>query len=69
MQKIRKTAAELYDSEAAQRLTVIYGGSVNRHNVADYLSEPGVEGVLPGVASIQPRQLVEIARIADETKN
>lgn len=57
---IRKLAAERFDSEAAQRLRIIYGGSVNAETIGPYAREPGVNGVLVGSASLQPRRFLEI---------
>jgi len=63
---IRKLAAERFGSEAAERLRIIYGGSVNPDNVAAYVSEPGVDGVLPGSASVKPAQYVNIVKTVQE---
>lgn len=60
---IRKIAASKFDAEAAERLRVLYGGSVNSDNVRPYVSEPGVDGVLVGGASVHPLQFVEIVKI------
>lgn len=59
---MRKLVATRFDGEAAEKLRVIYGGSVKADNVAAYVSEPGVDGVLPGSASTNPLQLVEIVK-------
>ncbi len=59
---IRKVAAGRFGSEAAEKLRVIYGGSVNEGNVDQYIEEPGIDGVLPGGASLQPRQFMEIVK-------
>lgn len=59
---IRKNVAVRYGSDVAERLRVIYGGSVNERNVDQFVQEPGIDGVLPGAASLQPRQFIEIAK-------
>lgn len=59
---IRKLTATRFDAEAAGRLRVIYGGSVKPENVSAYVSEPGVNGVLLGSASINAVQFVEIVK-------
>lgn len=59
---IRKLTATRFDGEAAQRLRVIYGGSVTSDNAPAYLGEPGVDGVLAGHASVNPVQFVEIVK-------
>jgi triosephosphate isomerase len=63
---IRKLAAEQFDNEAAERLRIIYGGSVDSHDVKSYMSEPGVDGVLVGGASVRPIEFFNIIKIANE---
>ena len=41
---------------------ILYGGSVNRGNVAQLLAEPEIEGVLVGGASLEPEGWAEICR-------
>jgi len=60
---IRKLTAEHFDQDILSRLRIMYGGSVNEKNVADYVKEPGIDGVLVGSASILPRVFAEIAAI------
>ncbi len=57
---IRKLAAAQFGNDIAQRMLVLYGGSVSSSNVGQYIKEPGVNGVLVGSASTHPRQFVEI---------
>lgn len=59
---MRKLTAERFDAEAAQKVRILYGGSVKGDNVADYVGEPGVDGVLVGSASVNPVQFVEIVK-------
>jgi triosephosphate isomerase len=59
---IRKIIAARFDQEAAERLRILYGGSVNGENVGSYASEPGVDGVLVGNASLHPLQFIEIIK-------
>jgi len=39
---------------------VIYGGSVNPDNVSEFLGAPGIDGVLPGGASLEPSSYWEM---------
>ena len=57
---IRKLAAGQFGNEAAERLRVIYGGSVTADNVREYVAEPGVDGALVGSASLKPTQFVSM---------
>jgi triosephosphate isomerase (TIM) len=47
--------------EAAQRVRILYGGSVKPDNAAEILAQPDVDGALVGGASLDPKALVEIA--------
>lgn len=60
---IRKLVAEQFDNEVAERVRVIYGGSVSARTAASYVTEPGVDGVLVGGASLKPRDFIEIVRL------
>ncbi len=50
---IRDTVASLYSREAAEALTVQYGGSMNAKNAAELLSKVNVDGGLIGGASLK----------------
>lgn len=50
--RIRRTVASLHGEKAAKRLRVLYGGSSNAENARAYLDIPGVDGLLPGGASL-----------------
>lgn len=43
---------------------VIYGGSVDMRNIADYLTTTGIDGALVGNASLDPRQFGMLCRAA-----
>jgi triosephosphate isomerase (TIM) len=49
---IRYNVQELYGDKAAETLRVIYGGSVDDQTAAGYLEIDGVDGLLPGSASL-----------------
>jgi triosephosphate isomerase len=50
--------------EAAQRVRVLYGGSVKPDNAGDLLGQPDIDGALVGGASLDPDGLVEILKAA-----
>jgi triosephosphate isomerase len=52
IEAIRYNVHELYGSKTADKLRVIYGGSVDDQTAAGYLSIEGVNGLLPGSASL-----------------
>ena len=49
---IRDRLRSLYDSAVADRVRILYGGSVNAKNVAELMSQPDVDGALVGGASL-----------------
>ncbi len=50
--------------DAAERVRVLYGGSVNPRNAAELLSRPDVDGALVGGASLDPDDFAAIAAAA-----
>ncbi len=49
---IRATLKELYDSEASDQMSILYGGSVNPQNSSVLLAKEGVDGLLIGSSSL-----------------
>jgi triosephosphate isomerase len=50
--------------DAAQRVRVLYGGSVKPENAGELLGQPDIDGALVGGASLDPDGLVEIVKAA-----
>lgn len=63
---IRMQVAELFGNAAARKIRVLYGGSVNKHDVASYVTVKGVDGVLVGAASINYREFAAIVEAVHE---
>ncbi len=63
---IRKLIAEKFGVETAERLRVLYGGSVTATNIASYMAEPGIDGVMVGSASLQPAKFVSIIKTVQQ---
>jgi len=59
---IRSLVAKLGGDEAAARIRIQYGGSVNAENTADLMSEPDVDGLLVGGASLEAGSFADIIR-------
>ena len=59
---IRQEVAELYDTETAERIRVLYGGSVKANNVAAIMRERDIDGVLVGGASLDDEEFANIVR-------
>lgn len=65
---IRGTLAEMYGAESAQQVRIQYGGSVKPGNMADYMSQPDIDGALVGGASLNVDDFTALVRIAAEVK-
>jgi triosephosphate isomerase len=52
------------DSAAAERMRILYGGSVNAGNAAELLALPDVDGALVGGASLDPEEFATIVGAA-----
>ncbi len=63
---IRRVLAEKYGSNAAGRISILYGGSVKGDNAAEIFSMPDVDGGLVGGASLKAD---EFTRIINSLKN
>lgn len=63
---IRETVASVYDQEAAQGITIQYGGSMNPSNCSELLSKEDVDGGLIGGASLKAQDFSIIIKAASE---
>ena len=63
---IRATVASLYGKEAADKLVVQYGGSMNAGNADELLAQPDVDGGLIGGASLKADAFAQIVAAASK---
>ncbi len=61
---IRQVLADCAGSEAADRVRIQYGGSVQLENTEDLMKCPNVDGALVGGASLDPAAFAAIVRTA-----
>jgi triosephosphate isomerase (TIM) len=59
---VRQQIAGLVDSDFAQRLRILYGGSVNPSNIKALMAMPDVDGALVGGASLDPETFSQLVR-------
>lgn len=59
---IRQAAADLFGAQLARSLKVLYGGSVHAENVAAFVHQEGIDGVLIGKASASADEFVKILK-------
>ena len=63
---VRAAVAEVYGEDAAQALTVQYGGSMNAGNAEELLAKENVDGGLIGGASLKAKDFAAIVAAASK---
>ncbi|MFD8599417.1 triose-phosphate isomerase [Kitasatospora sp. NPDC059646] len=63
---IRARLAELYTPELADKVRVLYGGSVKSSSAAGLMAKPDIDGGLIGGASLDADEFVKIVRYRDQ---
>ena len=66
---IRKVLADTYGKEQAEKVPVLFGGSVNPSNAGAYLTVPGVNGLLIGGASLILSEFTDIIETAKRVRS
>jgi triosephosphate isomerase len=61
---IRKSLISIYGDESAQKVRILYGGSVNGQNAAEYFSMADIDGALVGGASLKSPDFISIVKAA-----
>lgn len=61
---IRIEAARRFGEEAAQKVRILYGGSVKPDNIAGLMREVELDGVLVGGASLEPESFLKLVEAA-----
>lgn len=51
---VRQTIAKMFGKDAAQKVRIQYGGSVNPENIKDLMAMDNIDGALVGGASLKP---------------
>ncbi|HEX8498845.1 MAG TPA: triose-phosphate isomerase [Actinomycetales bacterium] len=64
---LRVRLGELYGSDVAEAVRVLYGGSVKASNVAAIMAQPDVDGALVGGASLKADEFAGICRYRDHS--
>jgi triosephosphate isomerase len=65
---IRATLAELFGSETAEGMLVLYGGSMKPDNVRGLMAHEDIDGGLVGGAALKAESFVDLAKVAAEVK-
>ncbi len=64
MSRLKSYIEEKYGVEQAADVTMLYGGSVDAGNVAEFLYQPEIDGVLVGGASLKASEFLKMCNIA-----
>jgi len=62
---IKKVLSDKFGAKAVEKTKIIYGGSVNPKNTADFLMEGETDGFLVGRDSLDPKKFREIIKICE----
>ncbi len=65
---IRRLFTEMYNQKTAQKLKILYGGSVNSRNASNFISSSGINGFLIGKASLNAGEFIRIVKNVLEGK-
>ena len=65
---IRQHIARQYGKGIAQKVRILYGGSVTANNIAEFVNQPEIDGALVGGASLKATEFLSIARQTSEIK-
>ena len=65
---VRDTVRDLYGAAIADAVRIQYGGSVKPGNMAEYMSQPNIDGALVGGASLQVDDFSALIEIASRVK-
>jgi triosephosphate isomerase (TIM) len=62
---VRSQVASALGETSAQKVRILYGGSVGPHNIDELMAEPGIDGVLVGGASLQIESFARIVNFQE----
>jgi len=61
---IREPLAEIWSSKLAEKIQVLYGGSVKPVNAKEFFAQPDIDGALVGGASLNAESFIQITEAA-----
>ncbi|HRG56848.1 MAG TPA: triose-phosphate isomerase, partial [Lacunisphaera sp.] len=65
---IRDLLTKLYGAPLAQKVRILYGGSMKPANAPELLAQKDIDGGLIGGASLEAKSFIELVRAADAVK-
>lgn len=64
IEQLRNVFAQKYDQNVAERVRILYGGSVDEDNIKEFIYQPEIDGALVGSASLKTKEFIKICREA-----
>jgi len=61
---VRQNLASMFGNEVAQKIRILYGGSVKAENAGEFFHQPEIDGGLVGGASLKAGEFVKIVEAA-----
>lgn len=65
---IRSFISRKYGNPLSENMRILYGGSVNSGNIAEFVSQPDIDGALVGGASLKAGEFISIVNITSSAK-
>lgn len=62
---IRHELHDIFGVEQAEKIHILYGGSVNKSNASELMGQEDIDGLLVGGASLDPSHFIEICQQAE----
>ena len=63
---IKKILVKKYGIKLAEKIKILYGGSVDQRNIGEVCLDTGMDGILVGKASLVPAEFLEIIKKIEE---
>lgn len=65
-QQLRNALQTLYDKKTAEKVSILYGGSVNPHNAAELIQQPNIDGLFIGRSAWQAEGFCQILALINQ---
>lgn len=62
--KLRNVFAQRYSRVLSERVRILYGGSVEKSNIQEFMYQPEIDGALVGGASLKAKEFIKICEEA-----
>jgi len=66
---IRNVVADLWGQATSDAVRILYGGSVTGNNIAEFITEPDIDGALVGGASLKSTEFTSIVKLTANLKS